>query len=771
MRPWAFGKLSLLLALCLLVLAGAGSALAEDSVTTFTLPEPRSASGNMSGADMPWLDTALGAVGLPGTAGAADDETTYDRARRMQSGYGDSTRLSYGERYRRNPDGSYGAQSSSQWNRGNVADRLLEQALSAGSGYFSSWAEGWLGGYGNARIQLRINDEGEVTGAGDFLLPIYDSERSTFFTQLGLRTMANDRVIGNFGLGQRFFPAENLAFGYNAFIDQDFSRNHTRGGVGLEAWYDWLRLSANYYTPLSGWKDSEDYDARLVEERPAEGFDARLTGYLPFYRNLAVTGGYEKWKGDHVGSFGNDDVVQKDPKIWSYGLEWTPVPAFAASVNQRHSGGHDETQFGLTFNYHFGMDWEDQLSPAMVAEMRTVDGSRHEFVNRQNEIILAYQAKEGAYNIIQRGSGGANIFLFQITNGFGEPVAGQRVAVSLPSGVTMEPSGLSAGILSSDVNGQIILRLRSVPAAALPVVATLTAGKTSRSFTLGASATGGGLLKFTSEGENSDFNSSAADYQSIIGVAVEYDDGSGTARPITETVSWAVKSVSNPTANWWLRSATAKNGLTWGNAADGTSSWAADAVAGTAPTGGTIQLTDVVGSRSVTLEASVCIGGGGSETTAVACSGNGGVWYTDETTVTFGDGPLSVFGARPGSFPWADTNDITTASSFPAASACGGSVDKNTFPSGAGWTVSSSSYYASDSKLPTEAELQAVAGYNNAYNPNGKGAALAAGWPVAHYWTGVVNFSGDYGQFVNLDDDGYVIGDKFTERHPVVCRP
>ncbi|MDR1043538.1 MAG: inverse autotransporter beta domain-containing protein, partial [Candidatus Adiutrix sp.] len=369
-------------------LSGLETFMASEAEAPFQLRVEQSPSVQAdSGSTV--MDKALGLVGLPGMSGASDDESAYEKAWRMRGGPNGTTRLSYGERYRRNPDGSYGAQSSSKWDSANIGDRLLEQALSAGSGYFSSWAEGWLGGYGQARVSVRVNDEGDVTGSGDFLYPFYDSEHSTFFTQLGLRTMANDRVIGNFGLGQRFFPAENFALGYNVFLDQDFSRNHSRGGAGIEAWYDWLRLSANYYTPLSGWKDSKDYDSRLVEERPAEGYDARLTGYLPFYRNLAMTGAFEQWKGDHVGSFGSDDVLQKDPKVWSYGPEWTPVPAFSTSVNQRHSGGQKETQFWLTFNYHFGMDWEDQLSPALVTEMRTVDGSRHDFVNRQNEMILA----------------------------------------------------------------------------------------------------------------------------------------------------------------------------------------------------------------------------------------------------------------------------------------------------------------------------------------------------------------------------------------------
>ena len=385
---------------------------------------------------------------------------------------------------RRTPDGSYGAQSSSQWNADNISDRLLEQALSAGSGYFSSWAEGWLGGFGKARISVRVNDEGDVTGSGDFLYPIYDGEATTFFTQLGLRTMSGDRVIGNFGLGQRFFPSENVALGYNVFLDQDFSRNHTRGGAGVEAWFDWVRLSANYYTPLSGWKDSEDYDSRLVEERPAEGYDARLTGYLSFYRNLAVTGALEQWKGDHVGVFGTDRVAARtDPRVWSYGLEWTPVPAFSASANQRHSGRHKETQFGLTFNYHFGMDLEDQLSSSTVAEMRTVGGSRHDFVNRQNEMILEYREKEGVFNIVLLWVRNAalNIYEFKVTDGFGRPVSGQAVRVSVDQGVTVNQSGL----FSTDSNGHIQVTLTNVPAGiTLPLMATLTAGNTSRTIPL-----------------------------------------------------------------------------------------------------------------------------------------------------------------------------------------------------------------------------------------------------------------------------------------------
>jgi hypothetical protein len=76
-----------------------------------------------------------------------------------------------------------------------------------------------------------------------------------------------DRWIGNFGLGQRWFPdateedSGNWMIGYNVFFDNDFTRSHQRGGVGVEVQFDWLRLASNFYYPLSDWKGSYDFDS------------------------------------------------------------------------------------------------------------------------------------------------------------------------------------------------------------------------------------------------------------------------------------------------------------------------------------------------------------------------------------------------------------------------------------------------------------------------------------------------------------------------------
>ncbi|MDL2217002.1 inverse autotransporter beta domain-containing protein, partial [Desulfovibrio sp. OttesenSCG-928-M14] len=363
----------------------------------------------------------------------------------------------------------------------------------------------------------------------DALLPFYDSTHTTIFTQLGARSMSaedtEDRWIGNFGLGQRWFPAAteedagNWMIGYNAFFDYDFTRDHQRGGVGLEAQYDWLRLASNYYFPLSNWKGSEDFDSRFVKERPAEGWDVRMKGYLPFYRNIAITGAYTQWYGDNVGMFGASEL-EKDPRVWSYGIEYTPIPLISGFITQKSTErGRTDTEFGLNLTYHFNMPWEEQTSHAKVAELRTVGGSRHEFVDRENRIILEYKAKN-AYRIEYLGRVGTNAFKFRIVDGFGKYKAGQTVRVSAGGGVTLAEAPAQAApeksyfaqaldflgelisvstayaadfsqTYTTDGNGEFIVRLDDV--AALPVVLTIQAGNNTQSFTLGDATLSAGL--------------------------------------------------------------------------------------------------------------------------------------------------------------------------------------------------------------------------------------------------------------------------------------
>jgi hypothetical protein len=280
------------------------------------------------------------------------------------------------------------------------------------------------------------------------------------------------------------------------------------------------------------------------------------------------------------------------------------------------------------------------------------------------------------------------------------------------------------------------------------------------------------------------YQNEVSGYQSTATVTViAYDDGSSYhSLPVGATVLWSVKSVSNPSAVWWLRSATAKNGLTGGDNADGTGDWASDTVVGTPPTAATAQLTDIVGSRSVTLEASVCLGGHGGD--SAVCSTNGGAWYADETTVSFGAGPLSVFTTNPNDGrgkAWAtlrgtsvgtgNGNFTSTGNTFPAAGITHGSVRNDTVSTsgstpdmtaafGTGWTVGEmlNGHYSTTANLPRISQLLAVAKYDDHFHRDvpRRGAVFAAGWPdnaykgrFYDYWSGEVFFLGDLGIFVS----------------------
>jgi hypothetical protein len=304
-------------------------------------------------------------------------------------------------------------------------------------------------------------------------------------------------------------------------------------------------------------------------------------------------------------------------------------------------------------------------------------------------------------------------------------------------------------------------------------------------------------------------------YQSTVQMTVvRMVNGVETSLDSSETVTWtgsvtsSISGLSTGTNGVWKRNVADVVGLTWGSTADGTTTWTTDQIAGNAPSGSgsathTASLTDVVGSRTITVKVTVA-----GETSS-------------GSSFTFGKGPLSVFsktGANGsgGGIKWATYyNSVNgggtpesfqgSSNSFPAATTfCGGSVNRNVTTDSAGSGPNSSGFtpnaggwsgeymppgitnykerYALSSKLPKAAQLLAVAAYNNSYTAVGerKGAALAAGWSLGSYnyaWTGEVDYDdSNYGYnfvavVVNLDY-GYVYWYNVGYDGPVaVCLP
>ncbi|MGL4455762.1 MAG: inverse autotransporter beta domain-containing protein, partial [Plesiomonas sp.] len=167
---------------------------------------------------------------------------------------------------------------------------------------------------------------------------------------------------------------------------------HTRMGVGAEYWRDYVKLSANGYLRLSGWKASDelvDYD-----ERAANGFDLRAEAYLPSHPQLGGKLKYEQYFGNEV-ALSDVNNRQKDPYAMTAGINYTPIPLVTVGVDYtKEKGQSGDTQFNLAFNYRLGEGVDKQLDGASVAEYRSLAGSRYDLVDRNNNIVLEYRKQE-----------------------------------------------------------------------------------------------------------------------------------------------------------------------------------------------------------------------------------------------------------------------------------------------------------------------------------------------------------------------------------------
>lgn len=243
---------------------------------------------------------------------------------------------------------------------------------------------------GTTTINFDVNG-GNLDGSSAMLLsPLYSTKSLLTYSQVGIQHISG-ADIGNFGLGQRWSSGAWM-LGYNAFIDDDFVNDLSRGSVGAEAWTDFLHLSANYYEPLSGDRaQSQDSD---MTRSMAAGYDIRTKAYLPFYRQLAATLTYEQYRGERVDLFG-DGTYQSNPSALSMGVNYTPVPLVTLSAErQEGESGDNQDLVQLSLTYKLGVPLNQQLSPEYVAVSQSLRGSRFDTVDRNNIPVLNFHQRK-----------------------------------------------------------------------------------------------------------------------------------------------------------------------------------------------------------------------------------------------------------------------------------------------------------------------------------------------------------------------------------------
>ncbi|MBF6037329.1 inverse autotransporter beta domain-containing protein [Pseudomonas sp. P154a] len=327
---------------------------------------------------------------VPKAKGAKADSATEENSREFEQRLA-QTLSQLGQ-------GLYSAQESDS-GRG-AGDVFAQQAASGASSALSQQAEELLSPYGRAKISVQANIEtNDVNLALDYLHPLLEGHDDILFGQVAVRQF-DERNIGNIGLGYRKQVNDELMLGINAFVDQDFSRSHTRGGLGMEVWTEQARLSANAYAPISGWKksdqdrlnpDTERYD---LYERPASGWDARVEIALPGAPKVAGTAKYFQWKGEGVDTFGGGKL-ERDPKGYSLGVKWQPVPLVGFNAeHEQITGGDGQFKVGMNLTWSFDRPLSSQFEPGSSAALRPLADARKDFVSREYNVVLDYKKEE-----------------------------------------------------------------------------------------------------------------------------------------------------------------------------------------------------------------------------------------------------------------------------------------------------------------------------------------------------------------------------------------
>ena len=288
---------------------------------------------------------------------------------------------SIGEASQNSTDENSLSEQAGIWAFNHLRDEVGSRVVDEGQSLLSP--------YGNAQIDFNVNMEGNFSGSGASLLtPWADHYQYLTFSQVGFR-QTDSGLIGNFGVGQRWVTG-NWLVGYNGFVDRMFRSGLQRASLGTEAWGDYLRFSANYYTPISGWQSHNPFQ----QQRLARGYDFTTQGYLPFYRQLGASVSWQQYLGENVDLF-NSGNRYHNPSALTFGISYTPVPLVTFSASHKTSDqGESQDQLGLRLNYRFGVALSQQLSADNVAEARSLRGSRYDNVTRSSTPVLEFRQRK-----------------------------------------------------------------------------------------------------------------------------------------------------------------------------------------------------------------------------------------------------------------------------------------------------------------------------------------------------------------------------------------
>ena len=214
-------------------------------------------------------------------------------------------------------------------------------------------------------------------------LKAYDNngkENTFFFNQLGINRF-DERTTLNLGLGYRALTSdEKWMIGANLFYDHEFPNDHQRAGGGLEVRNSILRLNANVYSGITGYKT----DKSGTDSKALDGHDARLEASLPYLPATKLTYKTFKWNGIDGAS---------DNEGYTIGLKGYLLDNLLLEVGQTNFTGastqRSRNEVSLTYEYRFGSDPAPYFYyiSSSAYELTPLRHERYEVVQRENRII------------------------------------------------------------------------------------------------------------------------------------------------------------------------------------------------------------------------------------------------------------------------------------------------------------------------------------------------------------------------------------------------
>ncbi|MEW9906476.1 MAG: inverse autotransporter beta domain-containing protein [Candidatus Symbiodolus clandestinus] len=269
-------------------------------------------------------------------------------------------------------------------------------------------ANRWLDNSGQIEVTLADSVTETVPHLGwiNVLLPIWSTADQLLFLQGGTQYQYDNKEI-NLGVGQRWFTAKAVYWGYSLFYDQLYHSNHRRLGLGIEQHSGYRTLYLNAYLPLSRWQLVDNGNHR---QRPAFGFDLCWQQRLSRYPECCWRVIGEHYFADQLAA---NELQNKQPAktVVSIGIDYTPFSLLNLGYSYQLAKGRQGVhQFQLSLVYRLGVPFSQQLQS--VRELReSSDIYRLALVQREKSIKL----QQVAINRDQKSPVSLHISIFDKT--------------------------------------------------------------------------------------------------------------------------------------------------------------------------------------------------------------------------------------------------------------------------------------------------------------------------------------------------------------------